>query len=204
MHKNILDANQQKLLPFIGQFCDDYYLVGGTAIALQIGHRKSIDFDLFTYENIKKDRIFAKIAKNKLSMKTIFEDGEQLHGIIQDVRVTFYQYPYQIVPEISFENGIRLPSLLSLGAMKAFALGRRAKWKDYVDMYFLLRDHYSLEELEAKAQELFGSIFSTKLFRQQLTYFSDVNYSEVVDYVGEPIDNATIEKFLITQGTEEF
>lgn len=48
-----------------------------------------------------------------------------------------------------------MPDLLTLSAMKAFALGRRAKWKDYVDMYFILRDHYDIHTVSSKAQEIF-------------------------------------------------
>jgi len=53
--------------------------------------------------------------------------------------------------------------------MKAFALGRRAKWKDYVDLYFILKNHYSLSQLADRTFEIFGSLFSEKLFRQQLS-----------------------------------
>ena len=67
--------------------------------------------------------------------------------------------------------------------MKAYALGRRSKWKDYVDLYFLLTKHFSLEEVSRKAEGLFGELFSEKLFRAQLSYFDDVDYSERVEYL---------------------
>ncbi len=57
MFKEILTQEQIELLPFIKKFAKDYYLVGGTAIALHIGHRRSIDFDLFTQHNIKRKQI---------------------------------------------------------------------------------------------------------------------------------------------------
>ena len=57
MYLDILDKNQQELLPLVKQFSKNYYLVGGTAIALQIGHRRSIDFDLFTTKTVNKLRI---------------------------------------------------------------------------------------------------------------------------------------------------
>ncbi|MDO8551997.1 MAG: hypothetical protein Q7S01_00530 [bacterium] len=66
--------------------------------------------------------------------------------------------------------------------MKAFALGQRSKWKDYVDMYFILRGFHSIEEISKKGEELFGGEFNAKLFRQQLSYFDDINYSETVTY----------------------
>jgi len=65
MHRNILTANQVKLLPLVKEFSRDYYLVGGTAIALYLGHRRSIDFDLFTAGKIKKQSIKRLIDRHK-------------------------------------------------------------------------------------------------------------------------------------------
>ena len=56
--------------------------------------------------------------------------------LVNGVKITFFQYPFPIDTECSFENIFRLPSLLTLAAMKAYALGQRSKWKDYVDLYF--------------------------------------------------------------------
>lgn len=108
---------------------------------------------------------------------------EQMNLLVGGVKVTFFQYPFPVVPEDNFRDVFRLPSLLSLAAMKAYALGRRSKWKDYVDLYFLLKDCFSLAEVSAKATELFGELFSEKLFRAQLSYFDDVDYTEQVEYL---------------------
>jgi hypothetical protein len=72
---------------------------------------------------------------------------------------------------------------LDLAAMKAYALGRRSKWKDYVDLYFLLSNKFSLNELSDRASSIYGDLFSDKLFRSQLSYFEDVDYSEEIEYL---------------------
>lgn len=203
MYKNILNPDQLELLPFIQRFSDQFYLVGGTAIALQIGHRKSIDFDLFSATPFHREKVKKSIAESGHSMNVIFEDGDQLHGIIQNVRLTFYEYPYPIQAEVKLDDIISMPSLLSLGAMKVFALGKRAKWKDYVDMYFLLRDHLTLNQISDQAEKIFGGLFNAKLLRQQLIYYKDVNYSEEIEYLGDPVSNETIEQFLTAIATEE-
>ena len=59
---------------------------------------------------------------------------------------SFFHYPFHIERDLNFEEIIKLPDILTLGAMKAFVLGRRAKWKDYVDLYFIFQKH-SLQEL---------------------------------------------------------
>ena len=88
--------------------------------------------------------------------------------------------------EILNEDQLALqPSLLTLAAMKAYALGRRSKWKDYVDLYFLLTEHFALKEVSDRAVEIFGELFSEKLFRAQLSYFDDIDYTEEVDFLIE-------------------
>ena len=103
--------------------------------------------------------------------------------IVNDVKVTFFQYPFPVQPTEKFETYFRLPSLLQLAAMKAYALGRRSKWKDYVDLYFLLQNHFSIEDISVTATQLFGELYSEKLFRSQLCYFDDIDYTEAIDWL---------------------
>jgi len=123
--------------------------------------------------------------------------------VVNEVKVTFFQYPFQIEANQIFNGIIRLPDLLDLAAMKAYALGRRSKWKDYVDLYFLLKEKFTIEEISRKATEIFGNLFSDKLFRSQLSYFEDVDYTEEVDYLiaNSPSDDE-IKAFLIEVSTE--
>ncbi len=78
-----------------------------------------------------------------------------------------------------FDNLINILSLLTLGAMKAHSLGRRSKWKDYVDLYFIL-NKYSLKKLVCQAKKIFKNEFNEKLFRVKLAYFKDIDFSEEV------------------------
>ena len=205
MHKEILTANQVKLLPLVKEFSRDYYLVGGTAIALYLGHRRSIDFDLFTLGRIKKQSIKRIIDRNKLPVTNVlFEDSEQIHLVIHDVKLTFFSYPYRVESPMDFDGIIHMPDLLTLAAMKAYALGGRAKWKDYVDLYILLKDHFSLAQISEKSKILFSAYYNEKLFREQLCYFQDVDYSEKVDFVIQPISDEEIKKFLTDVATTPF
>ncbi len=181
-HKEILTPEQDKLLPLVARFRRGFGMVGGTAIAIHIGHRESIDFDMFSpveFKNADIRRIFTRAAKK---IEVIRSLTGQLTFTADGVYMTFFHFPYPIEYSENFENAIRMPNLLTLGAMKAFALGQRSKWKDYVDLYFIMRDFHSLEEIAKKAGELFGTEFNAKLFRQQLSYFDDINYAEAVVY----------------------
>ena len=183
MHSEILNDRQRELLPLMAQFRREYYLVGGTAIALYLGHRRSIDFDLFKPGAINHKRNLDKIVATSFTHIVTRRVTEQMNLIVNDVKVTFFQYPFPVEPTARFEQTFRLPTLLQLAAMKAYALGRRSKWKDYVDLYFLLRDHFTLADICAEATCIFGELFSEKMFRSQLCYFKDIDYTEAVDWL---------------------
>lgn len=183
MHSEILNDRQKELLPLMAQFRREYYLVGGTAIALYIGHRRSIDFDLFKPSPINHKRNLDKISATSFAHIVTRRVAEQMNLIVNDVKVTFFQYPFPVEPTAIFDGYFRLPSLLQLAAMKAYALGRRSKWKDYVDLYFLLRDHFTIADITNVATQIFGELFSEKTFRSQLCYFDDIDYTEAVDWL---------------------
>ena len=201
MHKEILNKNQLELLPLVRLFKREFYLVGETAIALHIGHRRSIDFDLFKQGRLVHHRILKKLDVYKPYTVTRRVE-EQLNLILKSVKFTFFEYPFPIEVDCKFEDIIKLPDLLNLAAMKAFALGRRSKWKDYVDIYFILRDHYSLNRIIENASTIYGELFSEKLFRAQLSYFEDVDYSEEVEYLVKQPTNKEIKEFLIEKALD--
>src|SRR5680860_54502 len=178
MHNQIFNSNQDQLLPLVKQFKREFYLVGGTAIALHIGHRRSIDFDLFKLSPIKPRSIIQTISGFEYKYVITRRVTEQLNVTINNVKFTFYQYPFKINATEKLGDILRLPNLLDLVAMKAYAMGRRSKWKDYIDIYFILKDHFTIHQISERTSELFGPLFSEKLFRAQLSYFEDIDYSE--------------------------
>lgn len=203
MHLNILSKEQIDLLPMISQFKREYYLVGGTAIALHIGHRESIDFDLFKLSNLRKNDIYKKVTASKFGYKFGYENYEQLNLIIHQVKFTFFSFPHKIPTNSEIKGIIKMPDLLTLAAMKAFALGRRAKWKDYLDLYFILKDYHTFQEIADKATELFKEQFSEKLFKMQLGYFKGINYDEIVTYlIPNPPTETEIQEFLMNVSIE--
>lgn len=201
-HKEVLNGKQTELLPLIGEFKREYYLVGGTAIALYLGHRHSIDFDLFKFAPLNRKKNLEKVQSSGFPSIVTWNVTDQMNLVVNEVKVTFFQYPFQIKANNSFDNIIRLPELLNLAAMKAYALGRRSKWKDYVDLYFLLKKKFSIDEISQRAIEIYGDLFSDKLFRSQLSYFEDVDYSEEVDYIiPSPPSDDGIKQYLIEIST---
>ena len=178
MHKEILTPEQIELLPLVKSFTKNFGLVGGTAIALHLGHRRSIDFDFFTSKDFDNLKIRNQVLKFKKINQVLRDEKGQYTIVVNETRLTFFCYPFKINFSKSFERMCRLPDLLTLAAMKAYALGRRAKWKDYVDLYFIIKRHYPLGSIIKKAKQIFGREFNEKIFRSQLVYFRDIDYSE--------------------------
>lgn len=204
MHLEILNKNQKDLINLVGLFKREFYLVGGTAIALHIGHRESIDFDLYKLKPLRKKEIYLKIQKVVKHTSKGFEDYNQLTIIINAVKFTFLQFPYFIPTDCELKGVIKIPDLLCLAAMKAFTLGRRAKWKDYVDLYFIIKFHYTIRHISEKATELFNDEFAKKLFVIQLSYFEGINYDEEVVYViDNPPTDEEVKTFLIDVSLKE-
>lgn len=198
MHKEILTREQVELLPLLHVFSKEFGLVGGTAMALNIGHRQSIDFDLFTSKPFENESIRKRVLKIKKIEKMLRDEGGQYTISINGVRMTFFHYPFKIKFSKKLDDIIKMPDLLTLAAMKAYVLGRRAKWKDYVDLYFIMRDYHSIGEIIKKAKKLFGPEFNEKMFRAQLAYFKDVDFSEKIIYMQRfKIQDSIVRKGLV-------
>ncbi len=117
MYPNILNQNQVELLPLVADFKKEFYMVGGTSIALHIGHRRSIDFDLFKKGKIKPKAITKKFEdKNEKYSVTLNIEG-QLNLICREVKFNFFDYEFEIPYSIDFSNHIKIPGLLDLAAM---------------------------------------------------------------------------------------
>lgn len=202
MHKEIFSEKQLKLLPLVREFKREFYLVGGTAIALYLGHRRSIDFDLFKSSPLHPKRIITKVSSFDFKYLVTRRVSEQLNITVNDVTFTFYEYPYKIEAKNSFEDFLRLPSLLDLAAMKAYALGRRSKWKDYVDFYFLLKSHFTISQISDRAVEIYDQMFSQKLFRAQICFFQDINYTEPVEFLSPAPSVEEIKQSLIDKAID--
>jgi len=182
MHKDILTKTQLKLLSIVKLFSKKFGLVGGTAIALHLGHRESLDFDLFSFNGFNNYSIKTIITKSAVIDTVLVNKKGEYTFLINGIKFTFFQFPYRINFPKSFGDIVKLPDILTLAAMKAFALGRRAKWKDYVDLYFILKNHNTISEITTRGVEIFGSEFNEKIFRTQLAYFEDIDYSEQIIY----------------------
>jgi hypothetical protein len=125
---------------------DLFRLAGGTSLALQIGHRKSIDLDLFTDKIFDKRRLQRFLSEKFSSFTVIWESNDGFTSFISEVKVDFFNWhiPF-LFPSIN-EDGLRLVDKREIAAMKMEAITGRKERKDFIDIAFLLKE-YSLKEL---------------------------------------------------------
>jgi len=149
---------------------DQLNLVGGTSLALQIGHRKSIDLDLFGQFNLDEYQ-FVTILKQFASLKQLNQTANIKTFLLNHIKVDFVNYPYQWLEPNLMINGIRLATIKDIAAMKLAAITGRGTKKDFIDIYFLL-DYYTLAEMFKFYQKKFpdGSEF---MVIKSLMYFGD-------------------------------
>jgi len=152
-----------------------FNLAGGTALALQIGHRVSVDLDLFGSRPFEKDEIMDLVA-GLGACNLIHQTRNILVINIEGVKVDFVNYKYPLLREVKREAGIRLVSLPDIGAMKLSAITGRGRKRDFIDLFFLLKQ-YSLEELLSFYNQKYpdGSAF---LVARSLAYFDDADQDE--------------------------
>lgn len=153
----------------------DFNLVGGTALALQIGHRNSIDIDLFGNSEIDTQLFIEKLSE--FGKVTVTQSTKNiLITEINDVKVDFVNYKYPIISEQLFIENIRMLSTKDIAAMKLNAIAGRGGKKDFIDLYFLL-DKFSLGEMLSFYDQKYndGSLF---MVQKSLTYFEDADLQQ--------------------------
>jgi hypothetical protein len=156
---------------------ENYFLVGGTALSLQLGHRVSDDIDLFTRTDINKEEIFDFLNKNYLGKYQINNMQNIILQIsIDEIKVDFVKYNYNLIEEIKIEEGIKYLGEKDISAMKLMAVANRGdQAKDFIDIYYLLQE-ISLEEMFDYYKQKYNQNDINSI-KWSLVYFDDVTDS---------------------------
>ena len=175
----------------------DFNLVGGTALSLQIGHRNSVDIDLFGNSEINSE-IFVEKLSEFGEVKVSQSTKSILITKINDVKVDFVNYKYSLLTECLPVENIRMLSTKDIAAMKLNAIAGIGSKKDFIDLYFLLNE-FSLEEILSFYEKKYndGSVF---MVQKSLTYFEDADIQQqpkmFLDFDWETCKQKIIEEVL--------
>ena len=170
-------------LELLRQLCQEPYLnecrlVGGTALALQYGHRQSIDLDMFGSFDPEENYLFDNVLKPYAKIDKVKDRPNIKICFMDDVKVDFVNYSiYPWIEKPIEEDGLRLASPEDIAAMKINAIEGRGSKKDFVDMYFLLQ-HYSLEEILEFYSRKYPN-YSIYRALKSLAYFDDADIKEM-------------------------
>lgn len=196
MHYEALDEKRQALLPALGAFKKDFYLAGGTALALQIGHRVSVDFDFFTEEDFRTEELYERVQNMFGEVVRTQESHNTLSIVTQnDVRMSFMKYRYPLLDVCIETENTRLASITDIGCMKLSAIVSRSELKDYVDLFFILK-HLSLTTLLVRLAEKIQSL-DQNLVLKALVSFDDIQM-EPIDFIqGNKVSVAELRDSLV-------
>lgn len=174
LHYKTIDTKTLELLKEIEKIdiFKNLRLVGGTALALQLGHRVSVDLDFFGL--LKADKISILNALHSIGKVKTIQNTENIHiYTVNNLKIDLVNYPYPWLSAMLYQDNLRLADLPDIAAMKLAAITGRGSKKDFIDIYFLLK-HYTLNQLLTFYNKKYddGSIF---LVLKSLVYFEDAD-----------------------------
>ena len=186
LHPETVDAATLELLKSLQtkEYLKGFYLVGGSALALHLGHRTSVDIDLFSNMSFDASGLLENLLQDypyKLSLTA----SNTLKGSIGDIKVDFLAHRYSLIQEPVFFSGIEMLSMPDIAAMKLNAIstsGQRSK--DFIDIYYLL-DHVNIAEMLTYYKTKYLQDNDTFVLKS-LIYFDDVDLSDWPVLVKDP------------------
>lgn len=183
--KNVLRPEDLHVLENLPESIhSNFYLAGGTGLALMLGHRTSCDLDFFTEQSFRNDLI--KRDMDPVGLFEVFQDSAgTLEGVCGKTRLTFIQYPYPVIgPESAFEK-IRIASIPDIAAMKLSAVSSRGSRKDFIDLFFI-KDRMEWQAIvEAYQRKFHDSGYNLAHLIKSLGWFEDAEKEPMPDMILE-------------------
>jgi hypothetical protein len=179
IHWKILDAKRKTILEKLcaEPWIKDFYLAGGTALSLELGLRKSNDFDFFSSRPFGEEKLFADLTRALGKKPQVISLGEGTCDVNADgIQISFFYYPHPLLEDtvISAElPGLQMASLDDIAAMKMAAIGSRSVKKDFYDLYHILTlKNYQASDLIRLLNKKFGKKgWGASYYVMSLSYF---------------------------------
>ena len=199
LHKETVETNTLELLRKLMQdnALSEFLLAGGTNLALRLGHRKSIDLDLFSYKNFDSIALAEHLSNNYNFEKTDVREENTVLGFIDDIKVDFIAHIYPPLDEpFVIDNTIRLYSIKDIVAMKLVAISNSGKrLKDFVDIAFLSTQMSFNQMIDCYSQKYKNT--SALHAARGLVFFDDIDFSTSIDLINGKFDWKKIEKRIL-------
>ncbi len=186
----ILDPKRHKVFELLSSF-PNFLLAGGTGLALQIGHRISYDFDLLSDSLIPESLLDLAVGIfSEYKITPIVNTTNELSLILDnEIKLSFIHFPFKPLHEPIEIKNVNVYSIRDISSNKVYVIGRRGEWKDYVDLYFLVRyGKLKIEKIIGETKLRFKNNFNEKLFWEQLVYYEDISNFNI-EYVSKDKPN---------------
>lgn len=181
LHLSTVDSTTLELLKKLQSIpiLNNTRLVGGTALALQIGHRKSVDLDFFGTVDASKDEL--TMALEQIGSLVVLKESPHIHIYqLNNVKIDVVDYQYSWIDDAVVMQGIRMASLRDIAAMKITAIIGRGTKKDFIDIAFLLQRFSINKILDFYSQKYPDG--STFMAMKSLAYFDDAE-EDIMPYM---------------------
>jgi Nucleotidyl transferase AbiEii toxin, Type IV TA system len=181
MFLDTLSADARQLLIRLGRqpLLRPFYLAGGSAAALHMGHRISVDLDFFTQQDHYETEPLIQHLQTIAHLEIQQQSRGTLVGRLGDVRISFFVYPYPLLAEPEELEGCRVAQLLDIALMKLIAISQRGTKRDFVDLFFICQKDYNLGELLRQIPLKYTTVsYPAYHILRALVYFSDADEDE--------------------------
>lgn len=199
LRTDILPKQQKILFDILAKqtWIAQFYLAGGTSLALQIAHRQSVDFDFFTENDFDNRHLIGKLRG--LGRFELFNEAHNtINGILDDVRISFFKYDYPLLNTLHRHANIAVADMSDIALMKLEAISGRGSKKDFIDLYFLLR-YFSLPDIFEKYPMKYGIEISNHYhLLKSMVYFEDAEH-QPMPRMSENVSWEEIKKNIIAE-----
>ena len=170
-----LPAPARRIFTRLGReaFMRVFYLAGGSAAALRLGHRVSMDLDFFTQQPWVPGVLTPGLqAIGSLTIQQ--QKADTLIALLGGTQISFFQYPYALLEPAAVYRGARIASLLDIALMKIIAISQRGRRRDFVDLYAICQAHYPLQDILRRLPVKYPSLsYPSYHLLRALAYFED-------------------------------
>lgn len=197
MFERVLSATAQKNLARIAEtsLVERFYLGGGTAVALHLGHRRSYDLDFFTQEWDFPIDLPRRELAHLGELVVLHEEGKTLIATLDGVQISFFIYPYPLVDSPLIFEGVQIAGLSDLAAMKLDAISSRGTKRDFIDLYQICQAAFPLQEAIQRFERKYADVrYSMIHLLKSLRYFKDAEPDPMPPLL-VPLEWAEVKRF---------
>ncbi|MBF0557719.1 MAG: nucleotidyl transferase AbiEii/AbiGii toxin family protein [Nitrospirae bacterium] len=197
MHKACFPEKGWKILASIKEIVAkrNAILCGGTALALQMGHRESLDLDFFTTAKFSVESLISSLKKTGHSFELMDEGDEHLHAVIGGVKFSIFRYDYPFMEKPLLYEGITIAAIPDIADMKIIAISQRGTRRDFIDIYFILQNT-PFHKIASHLVRHFGrDRVNPIIMGKSLMYFERADKEPDPKYRGKKTDWEKIKRF---------